>query len=103
LSSIRRDKPNQVGCDLLIPWRTATSDRLQPLHFLFFSSTYRDDAIRRVGRYRPDCAGFCADLGAEIGHRPMEVTGHHVGVSHGHLDRAMAEDRLKGWDVARGL
>jgi len=27
----------------------------------------------------------------------------HAGVSHGHLDRAMTEDRLEGRDVARPM
>lgn len=33
----------------------------------------------------------------------MQVVGDHVGITHSHPDRTVAEDRLKGWDISRGL
>jgi hypothetical protein len=31
------------------------------------------------------------------------MTADHIGVAHGHLDRTVAENRLKGRDIAGGL
>jgi hypothetical protein len=92
LRTIRRATPILSQLRFNNPLRPSTLVRIQPCQFSFSFKYLLGVAVCCAERYRRDCAG----LGTEIRHRPMKMAGNHVGVPHGHLDRAMAEASLGG-------